>query len=261
MDISREHGGQRVALVTGGVRGIGRGACVALADAGFDIGIVSMEAEDEAAPVLAELRARGRLGHYVRQDIADLDRHAALVREIQDRVGAVDCLVNNAGVTSLVRGDLLQLSPASFDRSVAVNLRGTFFLTQEVARVMIAHPSRNYRSIVTVTSANADILGVERADYCMTKAGMSMLSKLYAARLAGEGIHVFEIRPGIIRTDMTAPATERYDRFIDGGGVPLGRWGLPADVGNVIATVAAGGLPFCTGEVINVGGGLQLHRV
>jgi NAD(P)-dependent dehydrogenase (short-subunit alcohol dehydrogenase family) len=159
----------------------------------------------------------------------------------------------------------LELTSESFDRSVATNLRGTFFLTQAVARAMIARKATSetsrYRSIVTITSANAEIVGLNRGDYCMTKAAVSMMSKLFAARLAQDEIHVFEVRPGIIRTDMTEPATETYDRFIENDGVPLKRWGTSEDIGTTVATIALGRLPFATGEVLNVGGGLHLHRV
>lgn len=253
----------RVALVTGAARGIGRGIAAALARAGFDVALVGLETADEAAAALADVRAAGRRAHYLQRDISELDGHMSLVDETGSVLGPVDCLVNNAGVTSLVRGDMLDLTPESFDRSVGVNLRGTFFLTQAVARTMIARGAAAgaYRSIVTITSANAELLGENRADYCMTKAALSMASKLFAARLAGEGIHVFEIRPGIIRTDMTAPAAAKYDRLIADGGVPIARWGETEDVGRTVATIALGGLPFATGEVLNVGGGLHLHRL
>lgn len=250
------------ALVTGGARGIGSAACFALARAGFDVAIVSLEATTEAESILSSISALGRKAMYVQQDIADIGLHGALVQSVCEQLGSIDCLVNNAGVTSLRRDDMLELSPESFDRSVSVNLRGTFFLTQAVAKAMIARPVNSpYRSIITVTSANAEILGVNRADYCMTKAALSMASKLFAARLAKESIHAFEVRPGIIRTEMTAPATGRYDRFIENDGVPLSRWGTPEDVGTAISTIAQGGLPFDTGEVLNIGGGLHLHRV
>jgi 3-oxoacyl-[acyl-carrier protein] reductase len=171
----------------------------------------------------------------------------------------------HAGVTSLRRGDMLDLTPKSFDRSVAVNQRGTFFLTQAVARAMLRDDSgaegSAYRSIVNITSVNADIVGANRADYCITKAAMSMMSKLFAARLARHDVHVFEVRPGIIRTDMTAPVTDVYDRFIDDDGVPLRRWGTPDDVALAVATLAQGLLPYATGEILHVGGGLQLHRI
>jgi NAD(P)-dependent dehydrogenase (short-subunit alcohol dehydrogenase family) len=253
------------AFVTGGARGIGHGVAAALAAAGFDIAIASLEAEADVEEVLAQLRTHQRRICYFACDIGNVEHHAALVAEICERLGPIHCLVNNAGVTSIRRGDLLDLTPDSFDRCVATNLRGTLFLTQAVARSMLAtDPSGEhspYRSIVTITSANAEILGLDRADYCVTKAGLSMASKLFAARLASSGIHVFELRPGIIRTDMTAPAREKYDRLIDEGGVPLGRWGEVADVGATVATIACGQLPFATGEVLNVGGGMHLHRV
>lgn len=253
------------ALVTGGTRGIGRGIGKALAGAGFDIAVVSMETPAQAEESLADIRALGRRAVYIERDIADLASHASLIQTIGDRLGSIDCLVNNAGVTSLRRGDMLELTAESFDRSVDVNLRGTFFLTQAVAREMIVARSpeagSTYRSIVTITSANAEIVGLNRADYCMTKAALSMMSKLFAARLAQDNIHVFELRPGIIRTGMTEPATATYDRLMENGGVPLGRWGTPDDVGKMVATIAQGLLPFATGEILNVGGGLHLHRV
>jgi NAD(P)-dependent dehydrogenase (short-subunit alcohol dehydrogenase family) len=254
-----------VALVTGGARGIGRGICKALASVGFDVANVSLETAKEASAAMDDLRSMGRKAVYFQRDIADTDSHDALIDAICTELGTIDCLVNNAGVTSLQRGDLLKLTSASFDRSVATNLRGTFFLTQAVARTMIARKASNetspYRSIVTITSANAEIVGLNRGDYCMTKAALSMMSKLFAARLAQDDIHVFEVRPGIIRTDMTEPATATYDRFIANDGVPLKRWGTPDDIGTTVATIALGRLPFATGEVLNVGGGLHLHRV
>jgi len=253
-----------VALVTGGGRGIGLAVAASLLRSGFDVAIASLEAESEVAKSLELLGKTGRRVCYRSVDLSRLDCCEPLVTAIQTELGPIDCLVNNAGVTSLYRGDLLDLSAESFDRCLGINLRATFFLTQTVARSMLARPSADastYRSIITITSANADIVGVNRADYCMSKAALSMASKLFAARLAEARIHVFEVRPGIIRTDMTAPAVEAYDRFIGNGGVPLGRWGVAEDVGNAVATIAGGGLPYSTGEVINVGGGLHLHRV
>ena len=251
------------ALITGGGRGIGLSAATALAEAGFDIALVSLEPEAEIANALRDLRGHGRQVLYFMQDIANLEMHSALIEAIHARIGAIDCLVNNAGVTSLSRGDMLELGPESFDRCVDINLRGTFFLTQAVARTMLAGPApaATYRSIITITSANADIIGMNRADYCITKAALSMASKLFAARLASAGIHVFEVRPGIIRTEMTAPAAEKYDHLLADDGVPLRRWGEPQDVGTTVATIARGLLPFATGEILNVGGGLHLHRI
>ena len=255
----------RTALVTGGARGIGQGVATALAHAGFDIAILGLETPAEAETVTGAVQRLGRRVLYVQHDIAEIEPMPMLIDRIHVELGPIDCLVNNAGVSSLRRGDLMDLAADSFDRSVAVNLRGTFFLTQAVARRMLAMPPRDpqscYRSIVTVTSANAEIIGADRADYCMTKAALAMMSKLFAARLAAENIYVFEIRPGIIRTDMTFPAADKYDRLIASGGVPVARWGTPDDVGTTVAALAEGKLPFSTGEVINVGGGLHLHRL
>jgi 3-oxoacyl-[acyl-carrier protein] reductase len=249
-----------VALITGAGndKGIGFAIATALAAQGFDVALASMET---VGPALEAFSAVGRGARYYRFDLADLDRHGALLDQIEHDLGALACLVNNAGVSSLVRGDLLDLTPESFDRSVAINLRGTFFLTQAVARRMLAAPSPHLRSIVTISSANAEIVGENRGDYCMTKAALTMMNKLFASRLAEAGIASFEVRPGIIQTDMTAPAFERYDALIRNGGVPMRRWGHAVDVGESVATLACGGLPFATGTHIDIGGGLQLHRV
>jgi NAD(P)-dependent dehydrogenase (short-subunit alcohol dehydrogenase family) len=248
------------AIVTGAGRGIGRAIALALAGEGFDVVMASVETEPDALP--ASPSSAGQLA-YVEFDLADLRHHAALVDEAVGRFGPITCLVNNAGVTSLARGDLLELTPASFDRVIAVNLRGTFFLTQAVARHMLGEPASadRYRSIVTISSINADVVGENRADYCMSKAALAMLNKLYAARLAEAAIGVFEIRPGIIATAMTAPATAKYDPYISSGGVPMRRWGAPQDIARTVATLARGDIPFTTGIHIDVGGGMQLHRV
>jgi 3-oxoacyl-[acyl-carrier protein] reductase len=255
-----------VALVTGAARGIGHAIATALAANGFDVALASLEAQ---GPSLAPFKALGRKARYYAFDLADLDRHDALLDAVEQDLGVPACLVNNAGITSLIRGDLLALTPASFDRCVAVNLRGTFFLTQGTAKRMLAAaassvPTRTpglTRTIVTIGSANAEIVGENRGDYCMTKAALAMMNKLFASRLADSGIASFEVRPGIIRTDMTAPAAARYEPFIDSGGVPMRRWGEADDIGRAVATLACGGLPYTTGTHIDVGGGMQLHRV
>jgi len=258
-------GERRIALVTGGGRGIGAAAAIALAKSGFDIAIASVESADAAADVVEAVRAAGRRVLYLEHDVSEIGQHAALVERISGELGAIECLVNNAGVTSLRRGDMLELTPESFDRTLATNLRGAFFLTQTVARAMLAQPIRGenvrYRSIINITSANAEIVGMDRADYCISKAALSMMSKLFAARLASSQIHVFEIRPGIIATEMTRPATAKYDAFIAREGVPMARWGTPQDVAATVATLAEGRVPFATGEIVNVGGGLHLHRL
>jgi NAD(P)-dependent dehydrogenase (short-subunit alcohol dehydrogenase family) len=261
-----------VALVTGAGngQGIGYAVATALAARGFDVALASLE---NPGPELGAFETLGGRARYYPFDLADIDRHGALLDRIEQELGALSCLVNNAGVSSMVRGDLIELTPESFDRSVAINLRGTFFLSQAVARRMLAAPlmpaalatpaapATLLRSIVTISSANADIVGENRGDYCMTKAALTMMNRLFASRLAEAGIACFEVRPGIIRTDMTAPAFERYDPLVKNGGVPMRRWGQPDDIGTVVATLACGGMPYTTGSHIDVGGGLQLHRI
>lgn len=255
----------RIGLVTGGGRGIGAAVAIALARSGFDIAIASKESAGDAAHVISSVRGLGQRALYLEHDVADIGQHAALIDRIARELGEIDCLVNNAGVTSLRRGDMLELRPESFDRTLGINLRGAFFLTQAVARTMLARPlsdgTKRTRSIINITSANAEIVGMDRADYCISKSALSMMSKLFAARLASAQIQVFEIRPGIIATDMTRPATAKYDAFIAQNGVPMQRWGTPEDVAAAVATLAEGRVPFATGEVVNVGGGLHLHRL
>jgi NAD(P)-dependent dehydrogenase (short-subunit alcohol dehydrogenase family) len=249
----------RVAIVTGAGRGIGRAIAEALAKAGFVVARVSLEAQPEA-----EVRTGGT-GAYYSCDVSDIGAHAELLDRIVADLGEPECLVNNAGVTSLQRGDLLDLSPESYDRTLAINLRAGFFLTQAFARRRIAKSAAKSPgqpgSIVFIGSANAEIVGENRADYCISKAGVAMMAKLFAARLAAEGIAVFEVRPGVIRTAMTEPATAKYDALLAEGGIPMRRWGEPEDIGRTVAALASGAIPYATGIHIDVGGGLQLHRV
>jgi NAD(P)-dependent dehydrogenase (short-subunit alcohol dehydrogenase family) len=242
------------ALVTGAGSGIGLATARVLAASGFSVALASLE--PDAPPLTDAMR-------YYRADIAQIGEHAALLARIIADLGPLTCLVNCAGVTSLVRGDMLALTPESFDRVLAVNLRGTFFLTQVVARHMLdCPPSADVpRSIITIGSSNAEIVGETRADYCMAKAAVGMMNKLFAARLASAGIAAFEIRPGIIHTAMTSPAVARYDRFVANGGVPMNRWGEPDDVAATVLTLARGDIPYATGIHLDIGGGMQLHRV
>jgi NAD(P)-dependent dehydrogenase (short-subunit alcohol dehydrogenase family) len=248
------------AIVTGGARGIGLACAEALAGDGFDILIADLaeQAPDELA---ANITARGAEFAYVRCDIANLEDHTALVDAAIRAFSHIDCLVNNAGIGAVVRGDLLELKPENFDRALDVNLRGTVFLSQAVAKAMLAAPSNHPRSIITITSVSADMASPERADYCISKAGLSMWVKNLALRLAPENIGVFELRPGIIRTDMTASVSAKYDALIDSGLVPAKRWGEASDIGAVVATLAAGKLGFSTGSIINVDGALSVPRL
>ncbi len=246
---------RRVAIVTGAGRGIGLAIAQALRKAGFVVARVSLEAEPE--PIGPEREA----GAYYACDVSEIGGHAALLERIAGDLGEPECLVNNAGVTSLQRGDLLELGAESYDRTLSVNLRAGFFLTQAFARRRLAMAPGLAGSIVFIGSANAEIVGENRADYCISKAGVAMMAKLFAARLAAEGIAVFEVRPGVIRTAMTQPATARYDALIAEGGIPMGRWGEPEDIGRAVAALASGAIPYATGIHVDVGGGLQLHRV
>jgi 3-oxoacyl-[acyl-carrier protein] reductase len=248
-----------VALVTGGRRGIGRGIAFALAEAGFDLVIVDLERDADAEATLAGIAERGTAAHFIGADLADLAAQPALVEAACGAFGRLDCLVNNAGVSVLNRGDLLDVSIESYDRCLAVNLRAAFFLTQKIARRLLEQAPLDDgppRSIVTITSVNAEMPSLNRGEYCISKAGASMLTRLFALRLAPHGIGVFEVRPGIIRTPMTAPVAERYEREIARGITPIARWGEPADVGRAVATAATGQLPFSVGQVIYVDGGL-----
>ena len=248
-----------VALVTGGRRGIGRGCAYALAEAGYDVMINDLERCADAEETLAGIEARGRRGAFVRADISDLGSHARLVDEALAAFGAVDCLVNNAGVSVLSRGDLLDVTEESYDRCLDTNLRGTFFLTQRVARYMLENPAAEGdppRSIVVISSVNAEIMAITRGEYCLSKAALAMLTKLFGIRLADAGVGVYEVRPGIIRTPMTGPSAGRYDREIAKGLSPVRRWGEIEDVGRVVATLATGGLPFSVAQPIYVDGGL-----
>jgi NAD(P)-dependent dehydrogenase (short-subunit alcohol dehydrogenase family) len=251
-----------VAVVTGAGRGIGRAAALGLAARGFDLVLVDLVATEEMAVTRARAQALGAHTRLVEADISVLPQHAAIVDAACERTGAIDVLVNNAGISVAKRGDVLEVTPESFDQLLAVNLRGTFFLTQRVARRMIEAPAPPHpRSIVTVTSANAVIASPDRAEYCFSKTALSMLVKVFALRLAEAGVACYEVRPGIIRTDMTRVAAEKYDRLISAGLTPIPRWGEPEDVGRAIACLAAGDLPFMTGDAIHIDGGLHIQKL
>jgi NAD(P)-dependent dehydrogenase (short-subunit alcohol dehydrogenase family) len=250
-----------VALVTGARRGIGRGIAWALAERGFDIVVNDLVDDAATRETLDGIALRGRHAAFIAHDVADVAGHAAFVDRALAAFGGIDCVVNNAGVQVKVRGDLLAVTPESFDRVLGVNLRGTFFLAQAVARRMLAETRATGdapRSIVTISSANARTVGPNRGEYCIAKAGLSMLNQLLAQRLAEHDIMCYEIRPGIIRTDMTAGAFDRYDAAIKDGLTPVRRWGEPADVGTTVAALALRLLPFNTGDAFNVDGGLHM---
>ncbi len=249
-----------MAVVTGASRGIGLAIAHALAAGGFDLVVAALE--PDAGDIAARLRAHGGAVTYLAGDIGDLGVHAAWLAAVRAGPGRVDCLVNNAGIGALSRGDPLDLRPENFDRVMDVNLRGTMFLTHALAKLMLAQaPGSGPRSVITITSVSASRVSPDRLDYCVSKAALSAWSRGLAVRLAPEGIGVFEVRPGIIRSDMTAGVADRYDRLIEGGLVPAGRWGEGTDVAKVVAALAGGAFGFATGSVIDVGGGLHIDRL
>jgi len=265
-----------VALVTGASRGIGRGIALHLARLGYDL-LINYAGNHEAARQTADacMVAGTERGHGIRAETCaasigstpDRDR---LLNTVRETFGRLDLLVNNAGIAPKIRADLLETSVSSFDDLLDVNLKGPFFLTQAVARWMIDQQQKPvtapqdacYRpKIVFISSISAYTASVNRGEYCVSKAGLSMLTALFASRLAAPDIGVYAIRPGVIATDMTGPVKEKYDRLIAGGLTPIRRWGTPDDVGRAVAAIAQDLLPFSTGEVLNVDGGFHLRTL
>jgi NAD(P)-dependent dehydrogenase (short-subunit alcohol dehydrogenase family)/2,4-dienoyl-CoA reductase-like NADH-dependent reductase (Old Yellow Enzyme family) len=277
--IAAAAGAQPVALITGASRGIGRGIAIELARLGFCVAINYVQSHEsaieaaalceqaalESTPAAPKNSVSPRFGVF-RADISNASDRAGLLQAVQERFGWVDLLVNNAGVAPQARLDLLQAGEESFDRLMNTNVRGPYFLTQALANIWIrglgARPQKSRRpKIVNISSVSAYAPSVNRGDYCMSKAALSMMTQLFATRLAEYGINVYEIRPGIVLTDMTGPVKEKYDAMIAGGLMPLARWGTPEDVGRAVAAIAEGRLPYSTGEVINVDGGFHVRRL
>lgn len=250
----------QTALVTGARRGIGKAIALALADAGFDVAVVDLIPSDELQAVAGAIRAKGRQAAALTSDIARIEDHAALLDSAQSALGPLTTLVNNAGVSVMSRGDLLDVTAESYDRCLDINTRGTFFLTQEFARRLLKVRSGGHRSIVTVSSANAVAPSIARGEYCVSKAGVSMVSKLFAARLSNDGIGVYEIQPGFIETDMTAPSKAKYDKLIEDGLTVIKRFGKPEEVARIAVTLASGLLPYTTGQIIQADAGLLTVR-
>jgi 3-oxoacyl-[acyl-carrier protein] reductase len=261
-----------VALVTGASRGIGRGIALKLAELGYDLVINYAGNQASAQDTAESCRARAKnQGHTIRAEIcqADISRSAdrqRLVAFVRGEFGRIDLLVNNAGIAPEIRADLLDATEESFDRLIDVNLKGPYFLTQLAARWMVEQvtgPGFSGRKpkIVTITSISAYTASVNRGDYCVAKAGLAMVTALFAARLAEFGINVYEIRPGVIATDMTSGVKQKYDQLIAQGLTPIARWGTPEDVAAAVTAIAQDLLPFSTGEVINVDGGFHLRRL
>ena len=252
-----------IAIVTGGARGIGLGISQALARDGWDLAIGGMRPIADVESALTTLGQHGGRVHYVQGDIANAADRTRLVSSVRETLGVPAALVNNAGRAPRVRADLLESSEESFEELLRINLQGPYYLTQAVAREMIAAGRRSaeHRGIVFITSVSAEMASPNRGEYCVSKAGLAMAAKLFAAHLAQHGIAVYDVRPGIIATDMTAGVKEKYDQRIADGLVPDARWGTPDDVGRTVAALLRGDVPYATGSVIHVDGGLTIGRL
>jgi 3-oxoacyl-[acyl-carrier protein] reductase len=249
----------RTAIVTGGTRGIGLGIARMLAADGWRLALCGIRPREEVQPVLDELERAGTDVEYWPADVASAADRERLLDRAFERFGTVSALVNNAGRAPRVRADLLEATEESFEELIRTNLQGPYFLTQAYAQRLVAAGAAG--SIVFVTSVSAELASSNRGDYCVSKAGLAMAVQLFALRLAAARIPVYEVRPGIIATDMTAGVREMYDRRIADGLVPEGRWGQPHDVGRVVASLLGGQIPYATGSVIHVDGGLAIPRL
>jgi 3-oxoacyl-[acyl-carrier protein] reductase len=254
----------RVALVTGASRGIGRAIAVALAEQGWSIAINYCGNAEAAVETQSLVENAGGRGVLIQADVADAHDRARLVEQTLVNFHRIDLLVNNAGMAPRQRADILETTEASYDKVMAVNLKGPFFLTQRVARVMIDSLKVGVierPKIINIGSMSAYTSSVNRAEYCLSKAGLGMMTALFADRLSEYGINVYELRPGIIETDMTSVVQAKYDRLITEGLMPIRRWGQPDDVARAVVAIAQDQFPFSTGEVINIDGGFHLRRL
>ena len=256
-----QRSGRRVALVTGGRRGIGLAIAEALAAGGLDVAITGTHDDQVARAAVNKLRAHGASATFVAGDVGNVDDHARVLDVVEAALGPIDVLVSNAGIAPPTRLDLMETTQANFDIVMGVNLRGSFFLGQSVAKRMIARGGGNKRALIFISSCSAEMVSTSRIEYCISKAGLAMAIEGFAVRLASEDIAVFEVRPGIIKTDMTAAVVAKYDSLIEQGLVPARRWGQPADVAAAVAALAKGDLAFSTGSVIDVGGALAISRL
>ena len=247
---------RRTALVTGALRGIGRAIALRLSSGGMNVAICGTRSSQDAADDLKELNESGIM--YRKCDVSDKTERAALIDGVLSSFGTLDVLVNNAGIAPPVRADILETSEDSFDKVLSVNLKAPYFLCQAAAKAMIRSGGG---IIINIESISSYAVSVTRGEYCVSKAGLSMVTKLFAARLAEENIRVYGVRPGIIATDMTSAVTEKYDKLIDEGLTPIKRWGKPSDTAEAVALLTEGRLPFSTGETINVDGGFHIARL
>jgi NAD(P)-dependent dehydrogenase (short-subunit alcohol dehydrogenase family) len=256
---------KKVAAVTGSRRGIGLGIIKKLAEAGYTVILSDVIPAEEAAPLVKEFKDKGIDADYIKCDISNESDRAAFVKTIEDKYGRLDIHVNNAGVAPNVRLDILETTVESFERVLKINLEGTFFMCQAVANAMIKMKEKNLEDytprIINIASMSAYTSSTNRGEYCISKAGVSMVTKLFADKLAEYGIPVFEVRPGIIMTDMTATVKEKYEKLIAEGVTPIKRFGQPEDVANCVMAAASGYLDFATGQVLNADGGFHIRRL
>lgn len=254
-----------VAVITGASRGIGRAISISLASEGYDIAAIARSVDSEGMEYLeSEVLKHNAQFFPVGLDISCTACHKEVVANILERYGRIDFLVNNAGVAPLQRNDILEMSEESYERVLNINLKGPVFFAQKIAREMtwLRPQMDNYRPVIVfVTSVSAELSSVNRTEYCISKAGLSMASKVFADRLSKENILVYEIRPGIIQTDMTAKIKDKYDKLIGEGLVPQKRWGLPEDIGRAVASIARGDWEFSTGMIFEISGGLNIHSL
>lgn len=255
---------KKVAFITGGSRGIGLGIAEHLAKAGFNLAINGMRPEEAVQGVLEELKELGTEVIYCQGDIASADDRKAMLAKIKAHYGSLHVLINNAGVAPKQRNDILEATEESFDYVISTNLKGTYFLTQAVANWLIEQRENDLSfssCIINVSSISATVASVNRGEYCLSKAGLSMATQLFAVRLGEYNIPVYEVRPGVIKTDMTAGVTAKYDQLIENGLCVQKRWGFPDDVGKAVTALAKGDFPYSTGQVIMVDGGMALARL
>jgi 3-oxoacyl-[acyl-carrier protein] reductase len=256
-----------VALVTGGTRGIGLGIAKELAARHFHVIITGLrnteDAQDSLAAIQAQFSTPDQRVKYIQANVADASARAAMLAEVVEHFGRLDVLVNNAGIAPKVRADVLDASEESFDELIATNLKGPYFLTQAVANWMIEQQRMlpHARYIINVGSVSATMASINRGDYCITKAGVAMATKLWATRLTAHGIAVYEVRPGVIATDMTRGVKDKYDAMLQGDLFLEKRWGTPEDVGKVVAMLVTGNLPYAPGSVLKIDGGMTIPRL
>jgi 3-oxoacyl-[acyl-carrier protein] reductase len=255
---------KKIALITGGTRGIGYGIAKRLAENGFDIAVNGMRPAESLQDVLQNLRDSGSEVLYCQGDIGSSADREKMIQQVKDHFGNLHVLVNNAGIAPKERRDILDMREESFDDVLGVNLKGAFFLAQQAANWMIEQKKQDDKftgCIINISSISATVASLNRGEYCMSKAGLSMATQLFAVRLGEFNIPVYEVRPGIIDTDMTAGAKEKYDKLIEGNLCVQKRWGYPDDVGRAVSALALGNFPYSTGQVIMVDGGLTIPRL